>query len=370
MNISERIAGILYSRDPGFLWRAIGWSLAPLGWLYGAAMRLRAKRYTDGRTPAYHAPCPVISVGNLTMGGTGKTPMTIFLARALQQRGRRVAVLSRGYRGSLEGQTAVVSTGETPLLNAAHAGDEPVQLANALPGVPVVIGAKRAAAAQLAVEKFGCDALLCDDAFSHLALRRTVDIVLVHGRDGLGNGRCTPAGPLREPPTALQRASVIVLNNTAGEDPRTEEEVRRAGYRGEVLRLRYAGVVWRNFQTGAAVDPATLSDPRVVAFAATARPQQVFKTFADSGLRLAHTMAYRDHHAYAAADLAQLTKLAAPDGICYLATTEKDAVKLPSEPPAGMTVLVASLELAGEADSLTRLIDIVEERCWPNQPSS
>ncbi|HPQ70712.1 MAG TPA: tetraacyldisaccharide 4'-kinase [bacterium] len=370
MNFSERIAGILYMRDPGFLWRVIGWLLAPLGWLYGAAMRLREARYADGRAPAYQAPCPVISVGNLTMGGTGKTPVTIFLARALQQRGRRVAVLSRGYRGSLEGQTAVVSAGETPLLTAAQAGDEPVLLASALPGVPVVIGAKRATAAQLAAEKFGCDALLCDDAFSHLALRRTVDVVLVHGRDGLGNGRCTPAGPLREPPTALQRASVIALNNTAGEDPRTETELRRAGYRGEILRLRYAGVVWRNRQTGATVDPATLDDPRVVAFAATARPPQVFQTFADSGLHLARTMAYRDHHAYTAADLTRLAKLAAQDGICYLATTEKDAVKLPSAPPTGVTVLVASLELAGEADSLTRLIDIVEERCWPNQPSS
>lgn len=369
MSISERIAGILYMRDPGFLWRAIGWLLAPLGWLYGAAMRLRAARYAGGHATVYQAPCPVISVGNLTLGGTGKTPVTIFLARALQQRGQRVAVLSRGYRGSLAGQTTVVSTGETPLLSAAQAGDEPVLLASALPGVPVIIGAKRAAAAQLAVEKYGCDALLCDDAFSHLALRRTVDVVLVHGRDGLGNGRCTPAGPLREPPAALQRATVIVLNNTAGEDPRTETEVRHAGYRGEILRLRYAGVAWRNLRTGATVDPGMLSDPRVVAFAATARPQQVFKTFADSGMAIARTVAYRDHHTYTGADLAQLAKLAAQDGICYLATTEKDAVKLPSKPPAGMTVLVASLELAGEADSLTRLIDIVEERCWPNQPS-
>ncbi|MHA1568789.1 MAG: tetraacyldisaccharide 4'-kinase, partial [Alphaproteobacteria bacterium] len=324
-------------------------------------MNLRALAYRCGWLKSVRPRCSVISVGNLTVGGTGKTPVTIFLAKALQERGRRVAVVSRGYHGSLEGETAVVADGENVLLSTEQAGDEPVLIARRLPGVPVVIGARRPAAVALAQQRFGAEVVVCDDAFSHLALQREVDIVLVHGRDGLGNGRCTPAGPLREPPAALRRAQVVALNVTAGEDERTEAEIRRAGYTGPILRFRYSGLAWRRLTLCEELDPAGLSDHRVLAFAATARPNDVFASFAGSGLEVIERVAYPDHHAYTERDLASLAQLAGQKGICYLATTEKDAVKLPFSLPENVEILVASVQLEGLEGALERLVQLVEE---------
>jgi len=368
--MSDKRAGILYARDPGFFYQLLSLLLAPLGWLYGGLMRLRAVAYRRGWLNSYRPLCKVVCVGNLTMGGTGKTPVTVFLARALQQKGRKVAVVSRGYRGSLEGQIEVVADGQQVLLTAVQAGDEPAMIARALPGVPVIIGARRPQAVRLAEEQFKADVVICDDAFSHLALQRDCDVVLVHGRDGLGNGRCTPAGPLREPPSALGRADLIVLNTTSGEDPRTEQEIRRAGYRGDLLRVAYGKPAWRRLSDGAQADPAMLDDPRAVVFAATARPKDVFSSFAEGGMTVAAERAWPDHHAYTEADLQELSQLAAQQGICYLATTEKDAVKLPKSPLKDVEVLVAEIVLTGPEDELQRLVEHVEESCCSDPPSS
>lgn len=369
MSPRNRIAEVLYLRNPGGFWPALALLLAPLGWLYGLLMRLRAWCYRAGIFSSTRIGCPVISVGNLTAGGTGKTPLTIFLAAALQRRGRRPVVISRGYRGRLEGQVAVVSDGNSILLSAADAGDEPVLMARRLPGIPVVIGARRAEAAALAREKLGANVIVCDDAFSHLALRRDCDIVLAHARDGLGNGRCLPAGPLREPAKAIRRANLVVLNATAGEDPRTEAELRRAGFRAAVWRLTYGSLSWRRYADDGPVDLSALADRRVLAFTATARPRDVFESFARAGCDIVIGETFPDHHAYHAADLARLAQLAAARGICYLATTEKDAVKLPVLPSDSPPLLVAALAPEGVGEPLERLADRVEEICWPDRPS-
>jgi tetraacyldisaccharide 4'-kinase len=356
------LAEALYRRRPPFPWNVVSLLLAPFGALYGALMRLRAavyrRRAVGRRRPAFRA----ISVGNLTLGGSGKTPVTAFLAEKLQGQGRRVAVVCRGYRGSLEGRSAVVADGEKLLLDAAQAGDEPVMLARRLPGVPVVIGARRVEAAALAAERFGAEVVVCDDAFSHLALPRDVDLVLVHGRDGLGNGRCTPAGPLREPPRALRRATAILLNVSSGEDPAVADELRRAGVQCPIFRFRYGKPVLRRRSDGEPLDPAQMADPRVVAFAGTARPADFFASLAAAGWNVAAAEAFRDHHAYTETDLARLAQLAAARGICYLAATEKDAVKLPAAP--GVEILVARVDLAWDGDDGEALLARASGQ-WP-----
>jgi tetraacyldisaccharide 4'-kinase len=364
----DRITEILYQREPGGVWTFAALLLAPIGWLYGVIMRLRAWGYRRGWFGAARVDCPVISVGNLTAGGVGKTPLTIYLAQALQQRGRRPVVISRGYRGRLEGQAAVVSDGRDIRLTAADAGDEPVLIARRLPGVPVIVGARRPAAAKLAREQFDAGVIICDDAFSHLALRRDCDIVLVHGRDGFGNGRVLPAGPLREPAEAIRRAGLVALNVTAGEDPRTEEEVRRAGYCGAIFRLRAGPLVWRHHADGSPVDPSAAPDRRVLAFTATARPGDVFESFARSGWDVVARQAFPDHYAYTPDDLARLAQLAAAQAICYLATTEKDAVKFTFSLPRNPPLLVAALTPEGVGAPLEQLVDRVEDFCWPDRP--
>jgi tetraacyldisaccharide 4'-kinase len=352
---ANRFSRALYRRRPPFPWNVPISILAPVGWLYGQAMRLRAYAYHAGWLTGYRPGCRVVSVGNLTMGGTGKTPLTIFLARALIARGKRVAIVSRGYHGALEGKTAIVADGHEVRLSAAEAGDEPFLMANSLPGVPVLIGAKRPAAVALAEREFSPDIILCDDAFSHLPLKRDLDLALVHGRDGLGNGRVVPGGPLREPAGALKRADVVVLNITAGDDPGVTDQVLRTGFSGSVLKFRYGPLVLR-FPDGRVVQPAELDSRRVVAFAATARPNDFFVALARAGCEVVETAAFADHHAYAPEDMKRLTNLAAQKRICYLATTEKDAVKLPAAIEGTVRILVAQFELIGEGDALDRLV--------------
>lgn len=332
-------------------------------------MRLRSYAYQRGWLRSFRPGTKVISVGNITMGGTGKTPLAIFIARKLQAGGRKVAVVSRGYKGTLEGQTAVVSDGENVLLNAAEAGDEPALIARSLPKTPVLIGSRRSAPVALAQQRFGAEVVVCDDAFSHLALQRDCDVVCVHGRDGLGNGRCTPAGPLREPAVALERAKVIALNVTAGENPATEKEIRRSGFSGPIVRFTYQHAGWRRFADESLVEPSQLPDHRAVAFAGTARARDVFSSFGESGLEVVEAVAFSDHHVYRPADLRQLAQLAAGKGICYLATTEKDAIKITFSVPEPVELLVAAVEVEGVDGSLENLVDILEDACWPDQPS-
>jgi len=360
LNIADRLSRDIYRRRLPFPWNALSFALAPVAWLYGVVMHLRAAAYAAGWLRSARPACRVISVGNLTMGGTGKTPVTLFLARALQAAGRRVVIVSRGYRRAGERTgAAVVADREGLRLDVAAAGDEPVVLARRAPGVPVVVGAKRAEAVALAEREFACDVVICDDAFSHLALRRDVDLVLVHGRDGLGNRRVVPAGPLREPVRALRRATAVVLNVTTGDDPGVADEAYRAGFRGPMFRVSYTAPQLRA-ASGKHLTPDDVAAPGLLAFAATARPRDFFVGLRRAGFPVAVGEAFPDHHTYVPDDLARLAQLAAQQGICYLATTEKDAVKLPFPLPDGLELLVAEIDLAGEGDDLQRLLDLVD----------
>ncbi len=177
--------------------------LTPFAWLYSLALRLRALLYRSGILKTHRLPRPVISIGNITVGGTGKTPVTAYIARFLLAQGYRVAVLSRGYGGSLEGQTCVVSDGATIMLSARECGDEPYLLASTVPGLMVVIGTDRYAAGQLAMQQLSPDIFLLDDGFQHLRLHRDLNILLLDFSRPFGNGLTLPAGILREPLSAV-----------------------------------------------------------------------------------------------------------------------------------------------------------------------
>ncbi|HSH13716.1 MAG TPA: tetraacyldisaccharide 4'-kinase, partial [Desulfurivibrionaceae bacterium] len=177
----------------------IGRPLAPL---YAGMMRLRAEAYQRGWLASERLSVPVVSVGNLTMGGTGKTPMVIEVVRLLQALGKRAAVVSRGYGGLARGPVNLVSDGERIWMAAAEAGDEPLLLAESLPGVPVLTGVRRVLVARYAIEKLGAEVVVLDDGFQHLPLHRDLDLVLFKGPDFLGNGRVFPGGDLREPLSA------------------------------------------------------------------------------------------------------------------------------------------------------------------------
>ncbi len=282
-------------------------NLPPLSWLYGTAVSLKNEAYRRSLLRPRKLTCPVISIGNLSVGGAGKTPLVIHLARLLAQAGFAVDVLSRGY-GRSSSQTARVDP------NAPEAsrlfGDEPVLIAESA-GCPVYVGASRYQAGLLAerdTESSAGRLHLLDDGFQHRKLHRDVDIVVLHRSDF--RGRLLPSGRLREPLPSLRRASVLVLRD---EDAELEPELRRLGISAPVWRMHRRLVL-----------PEMLGV--TVAFCGIARPDGFLSGLGEHGLAAART--FPDHHRYSDADLAALAALARRHRADTFLTTEKDLVRL------------------------------------------
>lgn len=310
---------------------ALGRPIAPL---YGAIMRLRETCYRRGVFTSHKLPVPVISVGNLTVGGTGKTPMVQHLARLLQDNGFRPAVVSRGYAGRAQGRVNLVSDGSRLLLDADLAGDEPRFLAETLPGVPVLTGIVRRLPAREAVA-LGADVLLLDDGFQHMQLARDINLALFSADRLAGNSRVFPGGELREPVAALRRATGFVLT---GVDDRNRERATRfadllrtrfpeipttlAGYATDaVVRLSAAGLL-------APAGDVDLAGRRLFGFCGIARPESFQRTVQAAGLELGGFLPLADHQRYVPAVLDRIRTRAAQAGAEALVTTEKDLVKL------------------------------------------
>jgi tetraacyldisaccharide 4'-kinase len=281
----------------GARWR---W-LAPLSWLFGAAARVRRAAYARGWLPCYRATRPVVIVGNLTVGGTGKTPFTAWLAGRLAARGLRVGVALRGYRGSAR-EARRLRPGEA----AISAGDEAVLLARR--GLPVAVAARRAGAVR--VLEPDCDLILCDDGLQHYALARDFEIAVVDGERGLGNGQLLPAGPLREPAARLDQVDAVVVNGAG---------YARAGALG--MELEPVAVVSLDGRERRRL--GDFAGRAVVAAAAIGNPARFFAMLRSHGLQ-SEECAFPDHAAIAAAMLPE--RRGRP-----LLMTEKDAVKCASD---------------------------------------
>lgn len=306
----------------------------PFSPFYAGAMLLRAWLYKRGGFRRHQVSAPVLSVGNLTWGGTGKTPLVIELAKFAQARGLRPAVISRGYRGSAKGPVNVVSDGQAVLLEAEQAGDEPRLLAERLPGVPVLTGIKRVLPARYAIDTLGADLILLDDGFQHLALERQLDIVLFQYEKPLGNGRVFPAGPLREPLAALGRADCFVFTGCPA-----NAEAPSSHWFAKELQRRYPHrpVFFSSFELdrtsvagkdGDISAPDLLSGAKVFGFCGIANPQSFRHSLLQSGAKLVEFKAFRDHHHYCQADVDEMVERCRKAGGDKVITTEKDFVKV------------------------------------------
>ena len=276
----------------------------------------------------------MVSVGNLTMGGTGKTPMVKYIARLMQEKGYRPAIISRGYGGATKERINIVSDGSNVLLEASYVGDEPRMLAESLPGVMVLTGVVRRLPAEKAVE-LGADLLILDDGFQHLAIRRDLDLVLFNSDTLAGNSRVFPGGDLREPVNALKRCHGFVL--TGINNHNKERALKFINVLHEKFRPTHcfingnslSGVArTRQGRTEENLTPEALSGERCYAFCGIARPEGFKQSLEELGIDLAGFLALPDHHIYKENEINGMVSRAKKSGASCLLCTEKDLVKL------------------------------------------
>ena len=304
-------------------------ALWPASVLYGRLARWRVEAYRRGWLRSARLPVPVISVGNLTVGGTGKTPLVAAIAAMLEADGRRVAIVSRGYRRS-GGKVQVVSLGDGsgPRLDAREAGDEPRLLAETLPRCIVVVGADRAEAGRLAITH-GADVIVADDAFQHLRLERTVNLLAVDATNPFGAGWLLPAGGLREPIAAARRADAVIVTrcDRIGETINLEAHLRRLRPGLPFFHAITRPLLLRG-PGGVTAPLEAIAGQRIAAFSGIARPGFFRQDLERAGGRVAAFLPFPDHHWYGDGDVEAIARRAREAGAERLVTTHKDLVRL------------------------------------------
>lgn len=320
---------------------------------YRGLLGTRDWLYTLGVLKSHRLGCPVVSIGNLTVGGTGKTPAVELAVRTLIELDHRPAVVSRGYGRRTHG-IQIVADAASIRLDAEEGGDEPFLLARRLPGVPVVVGSNRYAAARHAMARFGVTAIVLDDGFQHRTLAKDVEIVMARARAPWGNGRLLPGGPLREPLSALGRAALIVVTGADGPHDVAEvaEAARRHAPGTPVLAARH--VPTECWEVGSMKEqPLTsLLGKRLFGFAGIGSPDGFRRTLAETGVIETGFARFADHHWYTREDLRDLDAAAAARGADGLVTTEKDWVRLRRLPVTRRPIYALGVRLvllSGEA---------------------
>ncbi len=325
---------------------------------YGAVQKLRAACYRHRLLPSRRLPCRVISIGNITVGGTGKTPMTIFVADEIRRADYRVVVISRGYRGDAEKRGGVVSDGRTILMKANTAGDEPYLIARRLKDVPVLVGKNRFAAGMLACDIFQPDVIVLDDAFQHLQLQRDLDLVLLDCGHPLGNRHLLPRGVLRESPAALARSSACILTRCRDDaaipaaDGLQSLASGRPFFRSTYIPFCYAtdGGEQKAFDAAGVrtvtLDPQKIKDRKVFAFSGIARNDDFRRTAAELGFDISGFLDFADHHPYTVGDLSKIVSRARHCGADELITTEKDYVRIARRQPLALKLIVVGVKIS------------------------
>lgn len=315
------IERVFYPGEPeGWSRRAMLAPLDVLAWGYGAGVRLRGALYDAGLLEGERVEgLRVVSVGNLNVGGTGKTPAVLYLAELLVREGRKVGILTRGYgRGSKEPLTF---TGAGPLPSVEEAGDEPLLLARRCPEARLFVGADRRKLARRARDEFGLEVVLLDDGFQHRKLARDEDVVVVDEAVGFGNGRMLPRGPLREPLSGLRRATLFWVRAASTPGPALPP------LPAPRVRTRYRPTAWVD-PAGALHSAEALKGQPVLALAGLARPGGFLRTLGELGTDVRGTAFHPDHHRFSARELHDVSARAASLG-ARVVTTEKDRVRLP-----------------------------------------
>ena len=306
-------------------------SLTPLGWLYGCGMLLRNLFFEKGIFRSHDVGVPVISVGNITAGGTGKTPVVDFLARHFLEKGKRVAVVSRGYGRSSSGMI-VVSDGKEILATAEQCGDEPLLLARRNPAACVVVDEQRVRGAKFAIKEFNAEVIVLDDGFQHRAIRRTLDLVLIDAMYPPFHIPMLPAGTRRETLSALGRASGVILTkaDAAANLDTVKAKIRRYT-KVPIFVSRYRPEAFRRAKTGFSINMNSARGKSAVAFCGIAQPESFRQALVSIGMQIVDFMPFGDHHIFTREELQRVLESFKKHEASYIVTTEKDVTRCSDE---------------------------------------
>jgi tetraacyldisaccharide 4'-kinase len=361
----ERYAvDVILERREGGRANALKFVLGGFSRLYERAVQIRLGLYRRRILRPQELGCPVVSVGNLTVGGTGKTPVAEMLARELQRRGRRVAILSRGYKSvprpfmqRLRNKLfrhldlfppRIVSDGREVLLDSRRAGDEPHMLAKNLPGVCVLVDKDRVKSGLHALRHFESDILLLDDGLQYQRLRHGIDVVLIDRQSPFGNERLLPRGTLREPPANLSRASYIIVTKSGPEpDEVLLARLRTLNRTAAIIECSHAPRHWEDLKTGVKFPLGHLRGRHVGALSGIARPESFEEGVRQLGAVVEVSKAFADHHRFTKKEILRFLEWCDRRSLDALVTTEKDAVRFPDidQPQVPMLFLRVEIEI-------------------------
>lgn len=325
----------------------------PLSPIYSTIMRGREALYINETLKSYEMPVPVVSVGNLSMGGTGKTPLVIYLARLFQEKNFKPAIISRGYKGQANNPVNVVSTYDSILLGSGDAGDEPFLISKSLPNIPVLTGKKRALPCKYAIEKLGCDILILDDGFQHLPVKRNLDLVLFNSSTIDKKHNVFPGGELRESILALKRCDAIVFTGVEDEFLQAIENFKKKLEINQIQKpiffIRYGAISIKKYPNGTKEQDSFATDSKLLAFTGIGNPHRFKSYLLNNNCNIQAFTPFADHHKYTQDDIDKLEKYALDNQISGLITTEKDAVKL-SNITVTLPIFIATPELIVEKE--------------------
>jgi tetraacyldisaccharide 4'-kinase len=344
--IESYVLAVMEGRERGYRAKALLGLLHNLSGVFGTIVQSRLWLYRHRIIRDTTLGCQVLSVGNLTVGGTGKTPVVEVFARNLHNSGRKVAILSRGYKKKQPALAEriynkitfknrrtppiVVSDGKRVLIDSATGGDEPYMLACNLPGVAVVVGRDRVKSGRYAIQRLGCDTLILDDGFQYMSLKHRLDITLVDATNPFGNGYVLPRGILREPIRNIKRAGFIFITKSRPEgEPELRRRLRELNPRAEICECRHCSRYLVDVYTGEQLGLGVLEGLKVLALSGIAAPQGFENELERLGSALVARKVYADHHRYTQQELIDVINAGLNGGADAIVTTEKDAVRFP-----------------------------------------
>lgn len=344
--------------------------LKGVSFIFAAVVAVRYLLYKTGLLRRYPLGIQVISIGNVTAGGTGKTPVTEIFARTLAAEGRKVAILSRGYRRKeapfwqrlfteVVEPPLVVSDGKRVLLDSETGGDEPYMLASNLPGVAVVVDRNRVKAGRYAIKRLGCDTIILDDGFQYQKLKHSIEVVLVDSTNPFGNGNMLPRGILREPARHLKRADIIFLTKCRGDVSAVREEIRKYNKTAEIVECNHTPKVLKDVWSREEYPLSWLKGKTTCTLSGIASPKGFENSLRRLGAKVVWCERYADHHRYASSEILYALNRSADMGADALVTTEKDAVRFPrfETSPVRCLYLRIAIEILNGAENFTSIIN-------------